>query len=345
MNKGNSASLSVSLLLIVGLCLALMPTTAQAADIPSDTNFGDWDPATNTYTLNTNLTEGIVIDADNFTLDGNGHTVTGTGEGTGSGVYLHGRTGVTTKNLTVQSFEYGISLYVNNDTTLKGNTASNNTRYGIYLNSATDSELIDNNVSGNISDGIYLSSCGFNTIYNNYFNNATNVGFAGTIYSNTWNTTKTPGTNIVGGPYLGGNFWAKPDGTGFSQTHPDGKGDGFCDQVYTLATRNVDNLPLAPYSLVSLSIVIYPNPSSVNEGGLVTFSNFPLESEIRVYIYDLGGSLVKVLEENDTVIEGGSKTVTWDLKNDREEMVARGIYIYFIPGASEKRTGKIAIIK
>ena len=107
-----------------------------------------------------------------------------------------------------------------------------------------------------------------------------------------------------------------------------------------------DDPETARYSFsVSLPIIIYPNPSSVNQGGIVTFANLPLGSEVRVYIYDLGGSLVRVLEENDTVIEGGSKTVTWNLRNDKEEMVARGIYIYFIPGATEKRTGKIAIIK
>jgi len=30
--------------------------------------------------------------------------------------------------------------------------------------------------------------------------------------------TGIPNTNIIGGPNLGGNFWANPSGTGFSQT-------------------------------------------------------------------------------------------------------------------------------
>jgi parallel beta-helix repeat protein len=58
-----------------------------------------------------------------------------------------------------------------------------------------------------------------------------------------WNITKTPGTNIVGGPYFGGNYWASPDGTGFSQTHPD-RGDGFCDESYVFDEINSDKLPL-----------------------------------------------------------------------------------------------------
>ena len=47
----------------------------------------------------------------------------------------------------------------------------------------------------------------------------------------------------MGGSYLGGNFWAKPDGSGHSQITPDANNDGFADSPFT--TDNVtDNLPL-----------------------------------------------------------------------------------------------------
>jgi len=106
-----------------------------------------------------------------------------------------------------------------------------------------------------------------------------------------------------------------------------------------------DDAKTARYSFtVSLALIIYPNPCYLNQAGFVTFSNLPLEPEVRVYIYDLAGSLVRTLEETDAVIEGGSKTVTWNLRNNKGEILARGIYIYYIPSASEKRTGKIAII-
>jgi len=64
---------------------------------------------------------------------------------------------------------------------------------------------------------------------------------------NYWNVTKTAGTNIVGGPYLGGNYWASPDGTGFSQTHPD-RGDGFCTVAYVFDKWNADYLPLHTFT-------------------------------------------------------------------------------------------------
>jgi len=60
---------------------------------------------------------------------------------------------------------------------------------------------------------------------------------------NLWNTTRTNGTNIVGGPYLGGNYWAKPDGTGWSQVTPD-RGDGFCTAPFVYDGNNTDYLPL-----------------------------------------------------------------------------------------------------
>ncbi|MDD4620809.1 MAG: NosD domain-containing protein, partial [Methanosarcina sp.] len=62
-----------------------------------------------------------------------------------------------------------------------------------------------------------------------------------------FNTTKTVGKNIVGGPYLGGNYWATPSGNGFSQTHSDNDGDGFADEPYRLGdSDSVDYLPLIP---------------------------------------------------------------------------------------------------
>jgi parallel beta-helix repeat protein len=79
------------------------------------------------------------------------------------------------------------------------------------------------------------------TVYNNYFNDTNNFG---TSVSTRWNITKTLGTNIVGGPYLGGNFWAKSDGTGYSQTCTDADWDGICDLPYTVGT-DTDYLPLS----------------------------------------------------------------------------------------------------
>lgn len=67
------------------------------------------------------------------------------------------------------------------------------------------------------------------------------------ILPDIWNLTKTSGRNIVSGPYLGGNYWAHPNGTGWSQVHPD-RGDGFCDASYVFDDMNIDYLPLHLYT-------------------------------------------------------------------------------------------------
>ncbi len=149
----------------------------------------------------------------------------------------------------------GISLYSSSNNKLTGNNASYN-NFGIYLAGSNDNTLRGNIVSNN---GIGLGSSINNKIYNNIFNNTKNF-YDSDI--NAWNTTRQSGTNIIGGPYLGGNFWAKPDGTGFSQTCPDVNGDGICDKSYTLDANNIDYLPLAkdkmpPKSVTKLKNVSY----------------------------------------------------------------------------------------
>ena len=63
--------------------------------------------------------------------------------------------------------------------------------------------------------------------------------------SNIWNTDKEIGTRIYGaGDYIGGNYWATADGTGYSETCIDDDGDNFCDEPLVLETGNTDYLPL-----------------------------------------------------------------------------------------------------
>lgn len=49
---------------------------------------------------------------------------------------------------------------------------------------------------------------------------------------------------------MGGNYWGRPDGTGFSQTHIDADGDGICDEAYVRGA-DVDYFPLGGYAPVA----------------------------------------------------------------------------------------------
>jgi hypothetical protein len=68
--------------------------------------------------------------------------------------------------------------------------------------------------------------------------------FEGVLNStNSWNTTKTNLTNIIGGLQTGGNFWSLPNGTGYSQVCDNLNNDSFCDVPYTF--NPTDFLPLS----------------------------------------------------------------------------------------------------
>lgn len=106
-------------------------------------------------------------------------------------------------------------------------------------------EILNNTITSSEECGIYIPDLeSGERIYNNYFNNNINVRLE-SHRENVWNNSLISCTNIVGGPYLGGNFWAKPDGTGFSETCTDSDGDWICDSPYKLNESNFDFLPLA----------------------------------------------------------------------------------------------------
>lgn len=65
------------------------------------TTIGTWNTIAKTCTLTTNVFESIQIDNNGITLDGNGHTVTGSN--TGVGVLVSGKTGVSIQSLTVKT--------------------------------------------------------------------------------------------------------------------------------------------------------------------------------------------------------------------------------------------------
>ncbi|MCX9081282.1 MAG: right-handed parallel beta-helix repeat-containing protein [Candidatus Methanoperedens sp.] len=187
-----------------------------------------------------------------------------------AGIYLKSSSNNTlNRNNASNNNNEGISLWDSSNNILTGNNVSNNHDGGISLWHSSNNILTGNNVSNNHdgggdynSGGIYLSFSNNNKIYNNIFNNTNNVKFWWSMPKNKWNTTRQSGTNIIGGPYIGGNFWANPDGTGFSQTCPDVNGDGICEKSYILDAKNIDYLPLAidkisPKSVSNLKNVSY----------------------------------------------------------------------------------------
>lgn len=165
----------------------------------------------------------INITSSNVVFDGESHYIIGNSAEVGTiGVYVNNPasiiTNVTVKNLNVTRWDYGIYLRDSSNNNVTGNNASNN------------------------SNGINIYNSSNNFIYNNYFNNTNNVLIDTSV--NYWNTTRRSGKNIINGSYTGGNFWADPGGTGWSQTCLVSNIYGMCDSPYVINPGNKDFLPL-----------------------------------------------------------------------------------------------------
>lgn len=106
---------------------------------------------------------------------------------------------------------------------IANNTCGKDTGNGCSLYGTHDT------ITGNVFEGFVNQYYGSgNLIYNNKFMDK----YMNPAGNNIYNVTKTPGTNIMGGPYLGGNYWV-----GYSGVDEDG--DGIGDTVYSH-----DKLPL-----------------------------------------------------------------------------------------------------
>jgi parallel beta-helix repeat protein len=138
--------------------------------------------------------------ADEITLEG--FRVTNS---SGSGIKVYSDYNIIIGNIASNNYGSGISLMDgSSNNTIAGNNVSSNEGHGIELISSNNT--ITGNTATNNTAGICLYDSSNNIIYNNYFNNYPKNAYDDG--KNTWNITKTPGTNIVGGPYLGGNYWS-----------------------------------------------------------------------------------------------------------------------------------------
>jgi len=128
----------------------------------------------NVYTLTGDIYITIVVLRDGIVLDGAGYTLQGSGSG--DGVFLQERNGVTIKNMKICNFDYGIKftwLSYGPPTTPRSNKVSGNTittnTYGIaFYDFSAGNEVSDNYIADNTHGVAYAS----NTVFrNNQFRN------------------------------------------------------------------------------------------------------------------------------------------------------------------------------
>ncbi len=254
-------------------------------------------------TASSNLGAGVLLYAG-----GDATVITGcTAESNGAGgLSVSFAPGVEVSSCTVRNnVDDGIYLYESSGARITGTTTSGNTLSGIALLGSAASRITGAVVSGcrvsaNGKAGIYMISAQTNTVVNNRFENTRNVLLEGTgIGANTWSTPKTAGANIVGGPYLGGNWWS-----GFSETAADADRDGLADRSYTISTGNSDALPLVSAS----------NDFAIRPGMVITVPG----------TYTLGGDIqddehiiVVEIRCSNVVIEGNGHRITGNGQDGR----------------------------
>lgn len=143
--------------------------------------------------------------------------------------------------VTSSGSQCGIYLFHSPDNVLTNVTTKENSFAGVYIDGGESTIINDSHISNNYC-GLNIGS-DYNLIYNNkIFDNQQDVDFAKNVdhdtYTNTWNITPTTGTNIVGRPYFGGNYWGNYTGN-------DTDGDGLGDQPYSvIGDINIDYHPL-----------------------------------------------------------------------------------------------------
>ncbi|WP_232460759.1 NosD domain-containing protein [Thermococcus barossii] len=154
-----------------------------------------------------------------------------------SGIFLKGSSdaNIIAGNRIEESAEDGITIQSSEGNVIENNTLTLNERgVSVFGNENT----IRSNVIANNSLGIYSADTRGNLFYNNYLSNEQNAIDVG---NNHWNTTKKPGKNIIGGPYIGGNYWSDYDG---KDTNGDWIGDTQLPHTSGGNVRNGDWLPL-----------------------------------------------------------------------------------------------------
>ncbi len=271
-------------ILLIGAVSAIDIYDCQTLDIPGETYVLQNDIETDDTCFNIEA-DGITLDLNEQTITGDrsynfgvfirhqDSTLVENGliQGFDAGVRIEYGDDNIIEDMVLINSGSGASIWQGERNTIINNSLRENLASGVYISYSSESHVINNNFEentiaiatflsnynminnnyiGNNYVGIQLRESDNNFIYDNLFENVINFRLE-SHEENSWNISRTRGENIIGGPFLGGNYWANPDGTGFSETCKDKSLDGFCDEPYTLEENNIDYLPLTGFEPIN----------------------------------------------------------------------------------------------
>jgi parallel beta-helix repeat protein len=205
---------------LMALFITLMVSAATLEAATEITSLPRTITAQGSYIINKNLTStgnGIVVKANNVTIDLNGYNIAGNNAGTYYGVYMNGRSNVEIRNGTIRNFgshgiyeqsdsgrshrvinvrvmnNKGSGIYLNGGNHMvKDCTASNNGTYGIYV--FYGATVSGNTAAYNVNHGITADAG--STVSGNTASSNGQDGIFASVGSTVKNNTA----------YLNGNF-------------------------------------------------------------------------------------------------------------------------------------------
>ena len=270
-------------LLFIGILFLSSPIFAVAINVTSCSILGD---TNGEYNLTGDITDMsseicLKVTATGITINCRGYKISGNGT---TGIYSN-KYNTIINDCVLEGWNKGIHYEGSNNGEIKNTSISSCGDAGIYF-SVSSNNILKNNILNNNYYGMKMGYSSNNKIYNNLFNNSDNINFYGLGSNNFWNTTKQKGTRIYSnGNYMGGNYWATPIKTGYSETCADNNEDGFCDAGYSLDnffgdnSSNVDYLPLSNKYVPD---IVPPELEIISPSDNQIFHKFTLEITINV---------------------------------------------------------------
>ena len=180
------------------------------------------------------------------------------------GLYNWNPHGIIQDNIVIQNADVGIGVsHHSENSTLSGNLIGVHPTGIQITGQANDLILHHNYLFAHNNEDLLIDSVkglGIGAIFDNYFGSSVNVNGTGQIGNFVWTNPKGPtaGENIMGGPYIAGNYWSNPDGTGWSDLEP-ATSTGYTTKPYEVISGIYDTAPLVKVSPPPEVINIYPS--------------------------------------------------------------------------------------
>ncbi|HWQ62802.1 MAG TPA: NosD domain-containing protein [Methanospirillum sp.] len=187
---------------------------------------------------------GVVVEGLSTNTDLKKNTI----KGCGQGISITNSQQTTIEENTINTCKvYGVEVTDSEGTIVKKNGISDNKYAALKIENSKESEINGNTLSQTeVGPVLIIGNDVHNAVItNNYFSSFENVLVDDVSTDISWNITRKPGTNILGGPYLGGNYWGSAaGGKGYSDSAADKDGFGIADKSYRINEYNIDYLPL-----------------------------------------------------------------------------------------------------